>query len=80
MTIDLPDKVLSELRSSLEAVEKDIRLAAAIEWYRRGLLSQGRAAELAGVPRADFIDELARRKVEVFSVDLEELKAETGLA
>jgi predicted HTH domain antitoxin len=80
MTIDLPDKVLSELRSSPEAVEKDVRLAAAIEWYRRGLLSQGRAAELAGVPRADFIDELARRKVEVFSVDLEELKAETGLA
>ncbi len=80
MTIDLPDKVLSELRSSPEAVEKDVRLAAAIEWYRRGLLSQGRAAELAGVPRADFIDELARRKVEVFSVDLEELRAETGLA
>ena len=80
MTIDLPDRVLSELRSSPEAVEKDVRLAAAIEWYRRGLLSQGRAAELAGVPRADFIDELARRKVEVFSVDLEELRAETGLA
>ena len=80
MTIDLPDKVFSELRSSPEAVEKDVRLAAAIEWYRRGLLSQGRAAELAGVPRADFIDELARRKVEVFSVDLQELRTETGLA
>ncbi len=80
MTIDLPDKVLSELKSSPEAVEKDVRLAAAIEWYRRGLLSQGRAAELAGVPRADFIDELARRRIDVFRVDLEELKAEIGLA
>ena len=57
-----------------------MKLAAAIEWYRRGLLSQGRAAELAGVPRAAFIDELARRKVEVFRVNLEELKAETGKA
>ena len=80
LTFDLPEKVLSDLNSSPEQVERDVRLAAAIEWYRRGLLSQGRAAELAEVPRADFIDELARRKVEVFRVDLNELKAETGLA
>jgi hypothetical protein len=39
----------------------------------------GEAAELAGVPRADFIDELARRKIDVFQVDFEDLKAETGL-
>jgi len=77
--IDLPEKVLAELNSSREEVERDVRLAAAIEWYRRGLLSQGRAAELAGVPRADFIDELARRKIDVFQVDFEDLKAETGL-
>ncbi|MGH9361629.1 MAG: UPF0175 family protein [Thermoanaerobaculia bacterium] len=80
MTIDLPEKVLSDLKASPEEVEKDVRLAVAIEWFRRGLLSQGRAAELAGVPRADFIDELARRKVEVFQVDLDDLKAEIGLA
>ena len=80
LTIDVPEKVLSDLRRSPAEVEKDVRLAAAIEWFRRGLLSQGRAAELAGVPRADFIDELARRKVEVFRVDLDELKAEIGLA
>ena len=80
LKIDLPEKVLAELNSSREEVEKDVRLAAAIEWYRRGLLSQGRAAELAGVARADFIDELARRKIDVFQVDFEDLKAETGLA
>ena len=80
LTLDLPEKVFSDLNSSPEEVEKDVRLAAAIEWFRRGLLSQGRAAELAGVPRADFIDELARRKIDVFRVDFNELKAETGLA
>ena len=31
----------------------------AIDWYQRGLISQGRGAEIAGVPRADFIDALA---------------------
>lgn len=51
-------------------------LAAAIDWYRRGLVSQGRAAEIAGIPRADFIDALAERKVDVIQVDLEELRRE----
>jgi predicted HTH domain antitoxin len=80
LTIDLPEKVFSDLKRSPTEVEKDVRLAAAIEWYRRSLLSQGRAAELAGIARADFIDELARRKIEVFSVDFEDLRAEIGLA
>lgn len=71
---------LTDLNRSPEEVEKDVRLAAAIEWYRTGLISQGRAAELAGVPLAGFIDELARRKIDVFHVDLEELRAEIGLA
>jgi len=80
LTLELPEKLFSDLKRSPEEVEKDVRLAAAIEWYRMGLISQGRAAELAGVPRASFIDELARRKIDVFAVDLEELRAEIGLA
>jgi len=80
LTINVPEKFLTDLKRAPGELEKDVRLAAAIEWFRRGLLSQGRAAELADVSRADFIDELARRKVEVFQVDLEELRAELGLA
>ena len=79
LTINVSEKFLTDLKRAPGELEKDVRLAAAIEWFRRGLLSQGRAAELADVSRADFIDELARRKVEVFQVDLEELRAELGL-
>lgn len=76
VTLQLPDEVFALLRQSPGELAKDLRLIAAIEWYRRGLVSQGRAAELAGVPRADFIAELAARKIEVFHVDIEELKSE----
>lgn len=79
LTIELPEKVLSDLDSSPQEAEKDVRLAAAIEWFRRGLLSQGRAAEVAGLTRADFIDQLSRRKIDVFQVDLDELRSEIGL-
>jgi len=79
LTIDLPEGVLSALHQSPDEAEKDVRLAIAIEWYRRGVISQGRAAEIAGLARADFIDELAARKIDVIQVDLEELKREIGL-
>ncbi|HLX10607.1 MAG TPA: UPF0175 family protein [Thermoanaerobaculia bacterium] len=73
VTIDLPEELYATLRRSPRELTRDVRLAAAIEWYRSGLISQGRAAEVAGVPRADFIDALAARKVDVVQVDLDAL-------
>ena len=76
IAVDLPAKVLAQLNRSSDEVARDVRLATAIEWYRRGLISQGKAAELAGIPRADLIDELAARKIPVVQVDLDELREE----
>lgn len=76
VTIQLPDELPSSLHRSPNELEKDIKLAAAIDWYRQGLISQGRAAELAGIPRAAFLDALAARKIDVIHVDLDELKRE----
>ena len=76
VTIELPDDVFATLRRSPAEVEREMRLAAAIDWYRRGLVSQGRAAELAGVSRTAFIDALAARKIDVIPVDVDELRAE----
>lgn len=73
VTIELPDDVYATLRRSPLEVKKEVRLAAAIDWYRRGLISQGRAAELAGMSRAEFIDALAARRIDVFQVDFDEL-------
>jgi predicted HTH domain antitoxin len=74
--VPFPDDVFASLRKSPVEVEREVRLAAVIDWYRRGLLSQGRAAQLAGLSRADFLSELATRKIDVFQVDVEELKRE----
>jgi predicted HTH domain antitoxin len=79
LTLEIPEGVLATLQQSPGEVERDVRLAAAIEWFRRGIISQGRAAEIAGIPRADFIDELAARKIDTVHVDFEELKREIGL-
>jgi len=74
VTIDLPEELYATLRRSPRELAGDVRLAAAIDWYRRGLISQGRGAEIAGIPRADFIDALAARKIDVVQVDLDALE------
>ena len=72
----LPDDVFLALRKSPQEVARDVRVAAAAEWYAEGLISQGKAAELAGLSRPEFLDELAKRKVPVIQMTVEELKAE----
>jgi len=57
-----------------------MKLAAAIHWYQRGVMSQERAAELAGLNRRDFIRVLAREGVDVFVLDDASLARELGIA
>jgi len=76
LTIELPDEVYETLRRSPREVQKEVRLAAAIRWYSQGLVSQERAAAIAGLDRTDFLMALAREKVDVFHVDLEQLARE----
>jgi len=53
-----------------------MRLASAVKWYEMGLVSQGKAAELAGVSRQEFLQSLARFNVSPFQETAEELAEE----
>jgi len=50
-----------------------------LEWVRGGLLSQGRAAEVLGIDRAELLDELGGRGIENAVADLDDLRREAGL-
>ncbi|MGC1954633.1 MAG: UPF0175 family protein [Gammaproteobacteria bacterium] len=76
LQITLPDEACSALRRSPDELVDEMRLAAAIHWYSRGLISQERAAQLAGLDRTDFLLALAREGQEAFVVDLRSLKKE----
>jgi len=67
LTLAIPDSALSALRRSPPEFGREVKLTAAIHWYGRGLMSQDRAAELAGMNRRDFIPALAREGIDVFS-------------
>lgn len=49
---------------------------AALKMFELGKLSSGKAAELAGLSRADFIEAGARYEISVFNYTGDEIEAE----
>ena len=76
VVFDFPPTVFSALRTAPQEFAAEMRLAAAIHWYSQHMVSQGKAAEIAGVSRVEFLEELHRRKVPALQVTLEELEEE----
>jgi predicted HTH domain antitoxin len=76
VTMDLPEDIFSALRRSPEEFAREMRLAAAMLWYSRSTISQEKAAEIAGLNRAEFLRALARNEMDVFVVDFTDLQRE----
>lgn len=70
------DGVLAALRCDPDHFSQELRMAAAVKWYETGRVSQTRAAEIAGVSRAEFIEALGRFGISPFQVDADELSRE----
>lgn len=74
--VQLPESFFSALRKTLNDFVQEMRIAAAVKWYELGEVSQGKAAEIAGLTRADFINALTRYQVSVFQYTESELSEE----
>jgi predicted HTH domain antitoxin len=76
LALELPDNTFSALRLSPAEFVREMRIAAAVQWYAEQRVSQEKAAEIAGQSRVEFIDELRRRKVPAVQITVEELATE----
>ncbi|HEV3080571.1 MAG TPA: UPF0175 family protein [Gemmataceae bacterium] len=78
MTIDMPEEALAALRKDPQGFAKELRLAAAVKWYELKLLSQERAARVAALSRAEFLDALGRFGVTPFQYEADAIIEEAG--
>ncbi len=78
ITIDVPEKVLLAEKTDERAFAKELRMLAAVKLYELGRLSSGRAAELAGMARVEFILSLRRYRVFPSDAELDDLERQHG--
>jgi predicted HTH domain antitoxin len=59
-----------------EEIEQHIRLMAALKMFELGKISSGKASELAGMSRGEFLEACGRYRVSVFNYPDEEAEEE----
>ncbi len=72
VSINFPDDVYGVLRTSPKEFAKELQIAAAAHWYSLGRVSQAKGAEIAGLSRSEFIDELFHRHIPAIQTSAED--------
>ena len=74
VVVDIPEKVLLAEKMDAASFGRELSVLAAVKLFELGRLSSGRAAELAGMGRVEFLHELRRYKAFPLEAELSELE------
>jgi predicted HTH domain antitoxin len=69
ISLKIPEESLISLKEQPETFAQELQMLAAVKLYELGKLSSGRAAQLAGVTRVEFLLALGRYQVSPFRLD-----------
>ena len=76
LTIPYPEDLPEALGETDEEFEQELRFLVAAKLYELGRITSGRAAQLAGIGRVEFLNELGRYRISVFNYSLDDLERE----
>jgi len=74
VTVEVPDESLRILGEDPRHLGRDMLVAAVLQWFQEGRLSQGQAAEMLGMKRGAFFDLLYEHRVSPVQMDIEDLE------
>ena len=76
MTVELPETAFAVFGKSPSEFAQAMKVAALVKWYEEGLISQSKAAEIAGISRQAFLECLYEHHVSPYQLSPEELENE----
>ncbi len=63
LKLEIPDSVIQAIRLPEKRMQGDLLIELAVSLYAQGILSLGKARELAGMSKYDFGQLLGRREI-----------------
>ncbi len=78
VAVEVPERVLLAEKTDEGSFGREMRILSAVKHFELGRLSSGRAAELAGMGRVEFLFELERHTAFPLEAELRELEARAG--
>lgn len=72
--LEIPEETLISLKTDVESFGRDLKVLGAAKLFELGKLSSGRAAQLAGMTRVEFLLALRDFQVSPFQITEEELR------
>ena len=79
-TVELEDELAVLLEQTQQPLERATREAVVLELYRRGTVSSGKAGELLGMQRFDFVHYADKLGIPFFRLSKEDWEAEKAAA
>ncbi len=76
VSIDLPESAFTVLGKTPKDLGREIITAAVVKWFELGKVSQGKAAEILGISRSEFLEVLSDYRVSAWQYTEEELDEE----
>ncbi len=76
VSFEVPQDLLASLKLGAVALAQNVRLLAAIAYFKSKTLSLGKAAQLAGINRLEFLDILGKEGIVIFDYDESVLAAD----
>lgn len=73
---EIPQDILDTLNQNIKEFTQQARLATALELYKNHKLSFGKAAELAGISKNEFLIALDKNEIDFIDYDPADLEAE----
>ncbi len=73
VSIKIPEITFAALGKDSNDLGREILIAAVVKWFELGTISQGKAAEILEISRAEFLNVLSEYQVSAWQYTKEEL-------